>query len=446
MLAPHEILDSDLSGRHAVSGAAEVIIENSLRGLKGALPRGPKDASLQTYVTQRVVDLEGPPTYAGNILLLRLGVSIYEMKLRLHSNGFSLSPVDPNAKECGESVRQSWSPFSLVEKCQVKAMEHSSQWAVFKVTIFRGDDQDAYFYFATSGSTAYEDRDSWVHEISQSISKVTMSLFPPHCITVQPVPWVPETNTRIMAGYLLRSGQNDQVSIIYCELHAFSAGGARMTAYKDEWCEYESFSVNLSDGSVVSTRKGVYCTVFGVDDHRFCARTSEEKELWLRAVSNIKVKLMFEAPDPTEDDIQNFREAVREKLESLERAPDVETNQPLLAMVDRTPDVKHVAGDLSGVPEPFDDADDFLPSERGELVESSHVRPGAPFPVPEEPTAINPTVYVTSKALMSEGSTEIRTPLGGARVPYSSHPSESVGGVPLLSWSPGRRQAANRGV
>merc|ERR1712039_774730 len=50
--------------------------------------------------------------------------------------------------------------------------------------------------------------------------------------------------------------------------------------------------------STVSTRKGAYCTVFGVDNHRFCARTREEKDLWLRAVSNIKVKLMFDARIP----------------------------------------------------------------------------------------------------------------------------------------------------
>merc|ERR1712151_509782 len=94
--------------------------------------------------------------------------------------------------------------------------------------------------------------------------------------------------------------------------------GARLTIYKDEWCQQEVNCVHLAESSTVSTRKGAYCTVFGVDNYRFCARTREEKELWLRAVSNIKVKLMFEAPDPTADALAVFRDAVRERLEALQ--------------------------------------------------------------------------------------------------------------------------------
>ncbi len=40
-------------------------------------------------------------------------------------------------------------------------------------------------------------------EMSQSIKVVTQSLFVPHHIRVQPVPSVPSSNTRLMAGYLL---------------------------------------------------------------------------------------------------------------------------------------------------------------------------------------------------------------------------------------------------
>jgi hypothetical protein len=220
-----------------------------------------------------------------------------------------------------------------------------------------------------------------------------------------------------------------------------------MTGYKDEWCEHEMLRINLSDGSVVSTRKGVYCTVFGIDDDRFCARSGEEKELWLRAVSNIKVKLMFEAPDPTEDEIEIFRAAVREKLDTLELSGhDAETNPPLLVQADRMPDVTTVAGD-SGLPEPIDDPEDYAPNERGDWVGFSDARVGAPVPVPEESIANNPTVYVTSKALISEASefpdTKLppTSPLGSNGNAHLVH-----GGVPLLAWSPGRRQAAQRAV
>merc|ERR1712056_38407 len=112
-----------------------------------------------------------------------------------------------------------------------------------------------------------------------------------------------------MAGYLLQNENADNVSLFYCELHAYSGGEARLTVYRDEWCQQEVRCLHLSHTSTVSTRKGAYCTVFGVDNYRFCARTREEKDLWLRAVSNIEVKLMFDAPDPTDEELGIFRAA-----------------------------------------------------------------------------------------------------------------------------------------
>lgn len=46
----------------------------------------------------------------------------------------------------------------------------------------------------------------------------------------------------------------------------------------------------VSESTTVSTRSGVYCNVFGIDHHRFCARNADEKDLWLRAVSNVKAR------------------------------------------------------------------------------------------------------------------------------------------------------------
>merc|ERR1712093_586532 len=131
---------------------------------------------------------------------------------------------------------------------------------------------------------------------------------------------------------------------------------------------------------------------------------------------------------------------------------DSETNQPLLVQVGRKPDVTTVDGDLSGFPDPIDDADDYLPNERGELVDATDVRPGAPFPVPDEPSASNPTVYVTAKALTYEAHQAPGRPPGGFGDPTSpggsanGYSADSVRGVPLLAWSPGRRQAAQRAI
>merc|ERR1712151_823613 len=131
--------------------------------------------------------------------------------------------------------------------------------------------------------------------------------------------------------------------------------GARLTIYKDEWCQQEVNCVHLAESSTVSTRKGAYCTVFGVDNYRFCARTREEKELWLRAVSNIKVKLMFEAPDPTDEELGIFRAAVNERVAELDETGEAML-PPLLATVSRA-SLSSPGGDRWD-PDPIDEQDD----------------------------------------------------------------------------------------
>mmetsp|Transcript_25303 Transcript_25303/g.46390 ORF Transcript_25303/g.46390 Transcript_25303/m.46390 type:complete len:560 (+) Transcript_25303:180-1859(+) len=312
---PLEIFDDSSP---ALPSTVEVLVEGKGHG---HLPAGPKERVIRTFATSEEEPLRGEPLCCGHILQLKLGVAIEDVTLTLYVNGFCLEARGESAGPEGEQITPTgriWSPFSLVEKCQVKTMQHSSLWAVFKLTVFRQEGDDRYFYFATTGKDAFRERDRWVDEISSAIRQVTLSLFPPHAITVRPLPGIESTTTRIMAGYLLRSLETDNVSLFYCELHAYIGGEARLSIYKDEWCEREVSSVLLTDQTVVSTRKGSYCTVFGVDQHRFCARTREEKELWLRAVSNIKVKLMFDAPDPTSTELAVFRAAVLERIVKLE--------------------------------------------------------------------------------------------------------------------------------
>ncbi|CAE8616567.1 unnamed protein product [Polarella glacialis] len=202
--------------------------------------------------------------------------------------------MTPTASDSGsgESVHtatRAWSPFSLVEKCQVKTLQNSAYWAVFKLTVFRAGGHDQCVYFAATGGDAYKERDRWVDLMGSLVGKVTLSLFPPQSvISVQPVPGVQATSRRIMAGYLLQGCSSDTCMLVYCELHAYSRGEARLATYRDDWCDIEVSSFSLSDASTVSTRSGSHCTVFGIDQHRFCARSPDEKDLWLRAVSNIK--------------------------------------------------------------------------------------------------------------------------------------------------------------
>jgi len=375
-LGEGELLEEKMPGE-AGNSNVEVMVDNlrAANGIRGHLPAGPRGRMVPTYATADSEVLHGEPLFSGNILQLTLGESIHEMRLLLHVNGFSLTPVNTNihghAGSAPCSLSTAWSPFSLVEKCQVKTMRNSSYWAVFKLTVFRKEGQDRCYYFATTGCNAYKERDRWVLEMVTAIGNVTTSLFPPHAITVEPLPGVSQTSTRIMAGYLLQSESCDNVSLFYCELHAYSAGEARLAIYHDEWCEQEVSSVHLADHSTVSTRKGAYCTVFGVDQHRFCARTREEKELWLRAVSNIKVKLMFDAPDPTDEELQIFRAAVHECIGGLEYKREECGMDPLLSQVPRLPPMSP-RGDYWDPPDPMEDVVDAMSWDQQDDADNFH--------------------------------------------------------------------------
>lgn len=349
-----EIIE-ETAGAHGAYAMAEVVVDDDL--MRG-LPFGPRERMVTTFATADADVLHGEPLCTGCILQLTLGESIHEMRLELYVNGFSLTPCGSAVDGQARRTCRVWSPFSLVEKCQVKTMQHSAYWAVFKLTVFRKEGQDRCYYFATTGGNAYKERDQWVDEMVAAISNVTQSLFPPHAITVSPIPGVAATYKRIMAGYLLQSGAEDNVALLYCQLHAYSGGEAHFMIYRDEWCEHEVSSIVLCDTSIVSTRKGTWCTVFGIDENRFCARSQEEKDLWLRAVSNVKVKLMFDAPDPTREELEVFRASVRDRVNTLPMVHKPRAD-PLLAQVPRAPP-RSPRGDASD-PDPIDDVADAPP-------------------------------------------------------------------------------------
>lgn len=161
-----------------------------------------------------------------------------------------------------------------------------------------------------------------------------------------------------------------------------------MTLYRDAWCDRELSTVALSESTTVSTRSGVYCNVFGIDHHRFCARNADEKDLWLRAVSNVKVKLMFEAPDPTIEEIWIFRQSVQERVALIGNAKDPESKALLLEVTNKPP--RSPTGDAMD-PAPIEDPTPMMQASGG----SGDVAAGPAGPA----ESILP------------GSTEVKTPL-----------------------------------
>eukprot|EP00928_Gymnodinium_smaydae_P028376 TRINITY_DN21656_c0_g1_i2.p1 TRINITY_DN21656_c0_g1~~TRINITY_DN21656_c0_g1_i2.p1 ORF type:complete len:501 (+),score=102.31 TRINITY_DN21656_c0_g1_i2:1195-2697(+) len=327
------------------------------------LPRGPVETLPTTYATAGCTELRGARTFSGKILQLKLGEAIIDVELDLHEDGFAMTRAAPEGNT--QRLAQLWSPFMLVEKCQVKPSMQTQSFAVFKLSTLNGDfgaltSGTGCLYFAVSADEPEEERDKWVTRVSEAINGLSQSLFPPHAIVVQPVPWVETTSTRIMAGYLLRADASKGVTLIYAELHAHSEDVAKMLIYKDEWCEHEIATVFLKGSTVLGNRKGNGCCIFGVDNELFCARSEEEMQLWMRAVSNVKVKLMFQAPNPSPEDLSVYRQAVGEKLGELDFPQLSPRGPPLLLQAERRPDVVAVSGDTQ-VPDPIDDAAEWSP-------------------------------------------------------------------------------------
>lgn len=303
------------------ANATEYEPEDLHKPFCSSFPVGPKEVRHPSYKIKGCLgELVGPPLRSGTVTQLHLGHHVQECQLSLHINGFALRfPKESGGLSSTPEILL-WSPFTLVEKCEVLKLQAATiLWSVFKLTVFRCEGMDLCYYFACGGVNADEEREAWVKTISSMIQNVTTSLFPDFVPRVQPIPGKSETTSRLLAGYLLFSGSADSVDLIYCELHAHKCGRSRLVLYKDEWCEQAVLSIPILETSTVSTRRGYHCTVFGVDRFRFSSRTSDEKELWLRAVSNIRVKLMFDAPDPTYEDLEVYRSAVKERVATLEK-------------------------------------------------------------------------------------------------------------------------------
>eukprot|EP00913_Durusdinium_trenchii_P031584 g29576.t1 len=104
------------------------------------------------------------------------------------------------------------------------------------------------------------------------------------------------------------------VSLVYGELHAHCDNTAGFAAYEDDACKVQVVHLAIDTNTCVSERVGIDCSCFSLGDHHFSTRTCAEKMLWLRAISNVKVKLRHLAATPTPTELRFYRAAVREQM------------------------------------------------------------------------------------------------------------------------------------
>mmetsp|Transcript_74516 Transcript_74516/g.207017 ORF Transcript_74516/g.207017 Transcript_74516/m.207017 type:complete len:505 (-) Transcript_74516:279-1793(-) len=207
-----------------------------------------------------------------------------------------------------------WSAFTVVQAIDAThgfINEAYSPFVTFELSLIL---HRVWYCFCTETT---EERDQWVYDISIAMRAFTRSFFPAFQIEVHPVVGASNTRTRIMAGYLLYGWRDVTTSMVYCELHAHAGGTAELTMYQDDECSWIDVTEDLTKDTRVIDVAGENGSIFVIDSHLLSARSAAEKDVWLRAIRNIKMKLTSGAPDASYNDIVMFRNAIEERLHML---------------------------------------------------------------------------------------------------------------------------------
>lgn len=327
-------------------------LRRSRRKAAKAASSPPWERGMRVYKADMGLPLIEPPIRVGDVWHLGPeGGNFKRATLRLHLNGLDLHTSPPGGVgvplgEDGPWLLGSWalSPFTLVQACRLhspKADAASSWLRLFKVSHFHYG--ETHYFVARSGcasdrraealvagrhntmpvwrvqhaahmpDTAAWERARWVADIARAIRLLTRSLLPPFRLSVMPVAGVPSTMRRLLAGYMLFCDEGE-VTVLYCELQCYFDMTAAFVCYKDESCREIAFHIDLDLNSSIRELVGIDCSCFSIEGHHFSARSTAEKTLWLRAISNIKVKLKNNAENPNVRELAHYRAAILEHL------------------------------------------------------------------------------------------------------------------------------------
>eukprot|EP00747_Dinoflagellata_sp_TGD_P167278 gnl/TRDRNA2_/TRDRNA2_191386_c0_seq1.p1 gnl/TRDRNA2_/TRDRNA2_191386_c0~~gnl/TRDRNA2_/TRDRNA2_191386_c0_seq1.p1 ORF type:complete len:372 (-),score=55.55 gnl/TRDRNA2_/TRDRNA2_191386_c0_seq1:51-1166(-) len=303
-----------------------------------ALPsRAPKVRGFPTYSSAPDQPLLGVPIREGGLWHLSTQDRFEPVQFSLYVNGFAFSTND------GLEASISLSPFSLVRNCRFQSGA-CAQLKSFKVSLL---DHDPCCYFAVRSlceREAEEERSEWVLSISHTILLITDSLLPCFSVTCDPLVGVSWTGRRLMAGYLIHRDDAGSVSVLFCELHGHSGDSAKFVIYENELCQSPIMDLLVTEVSVCCDIVGINCSCFVIDTHHFASQTPSERKLWLRALSNVKVKLQNRAPSPNAEGLEHYRDAIREHIRAVEAVASSRiSTDPLLGRAPRK--AMHTVGD-----------------------------------------------------------------------------------------------------
>mmetsp|Transcript_3653 Transcript_3653/g.7998 ORF Transcript_3653/g.7998 Transcript_3653/m.7998 type:complete len:413 (-) Transcript_3653:147-1385(-) len=315
----------------------------------------PQILGLLSYSIMVDQALRGVPMREGELWYLAAEERVEPVTFTLYVNGFSFM-------HDGQEVSISLSPFSLVRNCKFQSNFSNlnlAQYKIFKVSLFT---QGICYYYGVKWEDerqGEEERSRWVLDISRAMRLVTQSLFPPFAISCDPVDAVSTTNTRLMAGYMIHHDDMVSASVMYCELHPQADDAAKLVLYENELCHTIVMEIYITERSICCEKVGINCSCFCIEDHQFSTRTLSERKLWLRAISNVKVKLQNRAPPPSHEDLRHYRLAIKDHISSIKAT--LEGHAPMDALLQR-----HVRKPLHALPhtadeetEPGDDPEHF---------------------------------------------------------------------------------------
>lgn len=275
---------------------------------------GPR-TGFPTYSSEPEQPLLGVPIKEGSLWHLTAQDCFEPVTFQLYVNGFAFTA--PDGTENSVSV----SPFALVRNCRFQSGE-CAKLKSFKVSLL---DHDPAWYFAVQSTCereAEEERSDWVLGISHAILLITDSILPRFSIVCDPIADRQHTQMRLVAGYLIHLDDAGSISVLFCELNAQCGQAASLVLYENEKCDRLVEDIAISESSVCCDIVGINCSCFVVDTHHFASPTPSERKVWLRAISNIKVKIRNREPEPTMADIIHYRDSIREHLSQMEATAD----------------------------------------------------------------------------------------------------------------------------
>lgn len=287
---------------------------------------------LLSYYDAADQPMRGVPIREGRVWIMSAEEQVEPIKLSLYVSGLAFSFG-------GREVSLAFSPFALVRNCkfQINTLGGAelSVYKCFKVALYT---QGLCFYFgvkAEDEQASEEARSQWVLDVSRAMRLVTQSLFPVHEIVSTPVRSQSSTHRRLMAGYLIHYDGCCVASVVYCELHPQSSlGHAKLVLYEDEACQVLVNEILVTETSTCCEKVGINCSCFSIEDHQFSSRTLPERRLWLRAISNLKVKLQNRAPSPSGEELDHYRLSIQEHVIS---DIGVQSQAPMDALLQRFP-------------------------------------------------------------------------------------------------------------